>query len=81
MNLWIVYTGWQGNGAEGVIVNAGDDETARLMAHNALITSVRAETNSGVPSGDQVARLANYGQYRETWRAEAIELPYVGEFG
>lgn len=84
MNLWIVYTGWQGNGAEGVLVDAVDDHAARLLAWEALNTQLRGDialTRTSKPTAEHSARLANYEQHNETWRAEAIELPYVGEFG
>lgn len=96
MRLWIVTNNWQGNGREGVIVQASDAETAVEVARFALIghakaaiTTERSRHPEGSYWADQPTpheehlneRLATYQPgYDIGWRANPVTLPHIGEF-
>jgi hypothetical protein len=81
--IWLVSTGWQGNGAEGVLVEADSETAARTAALEALTADINAQLDGIKPNRlreDLVARAANYTAHRDDWEVEKIDFPYIAEF-
>lgn len=77
MDLWIVTNQWQGEGREGVIVQASDESAAVEAAREALLQ----EWSGQRPSEHQAQHLASLDPGSGlVWEAERITLPHVGEF-
>lgn len=82
--LFLVTTGWRGEGLEGVVVSAADEQAACDAAAEALRDHHNARlTGRSSPQGwlaEDVAQHVTDTHERAHWRTERIELPWIGEF-
>jgi len=90
-SIWIVTSGWQGNGMEAAIVDAATEAEALDAAAEALIADAdtdlarSAERSLGrdIPEWQvkhHAEKIESY-QSRDQFRAEHITLPHVTEVG
>ncbi len=88
MALYLVTTGWQGNGMEGVIIIAHHgavaiEEAADHLAaeHQRQLDAWLARHPSETSHAQHLREKLADCETRDLWSAKEIELPYIGEFG
>lgn len=82
--IFAVYSGWRGNGAEAVFVEAEDEPAAIQAAREALIAD--AEQNLVHHAGRPIAshhqeRLDDYRSDEFPKSVHQVVLPWIGEVG
>jgi nucleoside recognition membrane protein YjiH len=82
MPLYKVLTGWRGNGREGVLVEASNEEEAGHTARKALIMDARISMSSAVGPTliHHMERLNSYFDMTTTFQVQEVILPHIDEF-